>query len=123
MLLVVIPAKAGIHFYSRISGFRIKCGMTNMGRLMPKKFKYIDTKLIHSGEPDPLIEGAVIMPIFQTAMFEQAGGMGLRYIRLNNTPNHIASHQKLASLENAEAALVTSSGMAAMMWALEAKLR
>jgi cystathionine beta-lyase/cystathionine gamma-synthase len=33
---------------------------------------------------------------------------------LNNTPNHVALHQKLASLENAEAALVTASGMAAI---------
>src|SRR5207245_1032821 len=38
----------------------------------------------------------------------------LRYIRLNNTPNHIALHAKLAAVENAEAALVTSSGMAAI---------
>jgi cystathionine beta-lyase/cystathionine gamma-synthase len=33
---------------------------------------------------------------------------------MNNTPNHVALHQKLAALENAEAALVTASGMAAI---------
>src|SRR5205809_2270850 len=84
---------------------------------MPGKFKGIETKLIHSGEPDPRIQGAISMPIFQTAMFEYAGEKGyhaIRYIRLNNTPNHLALHQKLAALENAEAALVTSSGMAAI---------
>jgi cystathionine beta-lyase/cystathionine gamma-synthase len=84
---------------------------------MTKNFTRIETKLIHAGEPDPRIKGAVAMPIFQSAMFEYAGETSyhdLKYIRLNNTPNHIAVHQKLAALENAEAALVTSSGMAAI---------
>src|SRR5213594_1263728 len=88
---------------------------------MPGKFKGIETKLIHSGEPDPRIQGAISMPIFQTAMFEYAGEEGydaIRYIRLNNTPNHLVLHQKLAALEGAEAALVTASGMAAICSAL-----
>jgi cystathionine beta-lyase/cystathionine gamma-synthase len=77
----------------------------------------IDTKLIHAGEPTPRIAGAVSMPIFQTAMFEYSGEKTydqIRYIRLNNTPNHIALHAKLAAVENAEAALVAASGMAAI---------
>ncbi len=84
---------------------------------MAKLYKHIETKLIHAGEPEPLIGGAVSMPIFQSAMFEYTGETSyhdLKYIRLNNTPNHIALHQKLAALENAEAALVTASGMAAI---------
>lgn len=84
---------------------------------MKKTFKCLETKLIHAGEPDPRINGAVAMPIFQSAMFEYAGETNyhdLRYIRLNNTPNHVVLHQKLAALENAEAALVTASGMAAI---------
>src|SRR5213594_1631459 len=84
---------------------------------MPGKFKGIETKLIHSGEPDPRIQGAISMPIFQTAMFEYGDELDyhrLKYIRLNNTPNHLVLHQKLAALENAEAALVTASGMAAI---------
>lgn len=88
---------------------------------MKKVFKRLETKLIHAGEPEPRIQGAVIMPIFQSAMFEYAGETNyndLKYIRLNNTPNHIALHQKLAALENAEAALVTASGMAAISTAL-----
>jgi cystathionine beta-lyase/cystathionine gamma-synthase len=78
---------------------------------------HMETKLIHAGEPDPRIGGAVAMPIFQSAMFEYAGEKSyhdIKYIRLNNTPNHRAIHSKLAALENAEAALVTSSGMAAI---------
>jgi len=85
---------------------------------MPRAFRDIETKAVHAGEPEPRIEGAVSMPIFQTAMFEYDGeGAGyhdLRYIRLNNTPNHLSVQQKLAALENAEAALVTASGMAAI---------
>ena len=84
---------------------------------MTKVYKHLETKLIHAGEPEPLISGAVSMPIFQSSTFEYTGQTSyhdLKYIRLNNTPNHIALHQKLASLENAEAALVTASGMAAI---------
>lgn len=80
-----------------------------------------DTKVIHAGEPDPKIEGAVSIPIFQSSTFEYAGQSSyddLRYIRLNNTPNHVALHEKLAALEGAERALVTSSGMSAITTAL-----
>jgi cystathionine beta-lyase/cystathionine gamma-synthase len=38
----------------------------------------------------------------------------VRYIRLNNTPNHAVLHAKLAALESAEAGLVTASDMAAV---------
>ncbi|UCG14982.1 MAG: aminotransferase class I/II-fold pyridoxal phosphate-dependent enzyme [Deltaproteobacteria bacterium] len=84
---------------------------------MAKTYKHLETKLIHAGEPEPLIHGAVCIPIFQSAMFEYSGEESyedLRYIRLNNTPNHIALHEKLAALENGEYALVTASGMAAI---------
>ncbi len=57
------------------------------------------------------------MPIFQSAMFESTGEKTydeIRYIRLNNTPNHQVLAQKLMAVENAEAALVTASGMAAI---------
>ncbi len=84
---------------------------------MSKEYRDIETKLIHAGEPEPPINGAVTMPIFQSSTYEYAGEESyhdLKYIRLNNTPNHIVLHQKLAALENAEAALVTGSGMAAI---------
>src|SRR3972149_10438520 len=88
---------------------------------MTKVFKHLETKLIHAGEPEPRIGGAVSIPIFQSANFEYSGETdyhSLKYIRLNNTPNHVALHEKLAALENAEAALVTASGMAAISTAL-----
>lgn len=81
----------------------------------------LQTQLVHAGEPEPRIEGAVTMPIFQSATFESAGGGNyhdLRYGRLSNTPNHHALHRKLATVAGAEAALVTASGMAAISTAL-----
>lgn len=81
--------------------------------------KRFETKAVHAGEPH--IQGSVTVPIFQSAMFETYGESNyhdVRYIRLNNTPNHLAVQEKLAALENAEAALVTSSGMAAITSAL-----
>jgi len=77
----------------------------------------IETKLVHAGEPEPRIEGAVSLPIFQSATYESREGAGyhdIHYLRLSNTPNHSTLHKKLASLENAEDALVTASGMAAI---------
>jgi cystathionine beta-lyase/cystathionine gamma-synthase len=88
---------------------------------LKKKFKQIETKLIHSGEPEPRVQGAVSMPIFQSAMFEtrdEPGYHDIQYIRLNNTPNAQALHEKLAAIEGAEDALVASSGMAAISTSL-----
>ena len=88
---------------------------------MNESYRHIETKLIHAGEPEPRVEGAVSMPIFQSSTFEYAGEAdyhNLKYIRLNNTPNHEAVHAKMAALENAETALVSASGMAAISTAL-----
>ena len=82
---------------------------------------HIETRAIHAGEPNPRIGGAVVMPIFQSAMYETAGEKSyddITYIRLNNTPNAEALAEKLAALENAQAALVTASGMAAISTSL-----
>ena len=67
------------------------------------------------------------LPIFQSSTYEFGGGKGtdyhdLKYIRLNNTPNHLALHAKLAALEGGEAALVAASGMAAISTTLLALL-
>jgi cystathionine beta-lyase/cystathionine gamma-synthase len=81
----------------------------------------IETKAIHAGEPNPRVGGAVVMPVFQSAMYVTAGEKSYddtTYIRLNNTPNAQALGEKLASLENGEAALVTASGMAAISTSL-----
>ncbi len=76
-----------------------------------------ETRLVHAGEQRPRIEGAVVAPIFQSSTFSMdadAAYHDIRYARLSNTPSHEVLHRKLADLEGAEAALVTSSGMAAI---------
>lgn len=79
--------------------------------------KRVETKLIHAGELRPRVYGAVTLPIFQSATYEYGGEddyHDIRYIRLNNTPNHTVLHAKLAAIEGAEAAMVAASGMAAI---------
>lgn len=86
----------------------------------------LDTRLIHAGEPEPRICGAVVMPIFQSSTYElgdEAGYHDIRYLRLSSSPNHIALHAKLASLEEGEAAITTASGMAAISTAMLAVMR
>ena len=97
-----------------------------------KSEPHMGTRAIHGGEPRPRIGRALTIPIFQSSVFEtdavERARVGLEgssipaherysalpYIRLSNTPNHLAVQQKLADLEGAESALVTASGMAAI---------
>lgn len=88
---------------------------------MAEQSSSISTQAIHAGEWRPRIEGAVSMPVFQSSTFEYRGEQSydaLKYIRMNNTPNHEVLHAKLAALEAGEAALVCASGMAAISTAL-----
>ncbi len=87
--------------------------------------KDISTLAVHAGEISPRIEGAISMPVFQSANFEfhdEGDYANIKYARLNNTPNHLALHAKLAALENGEDALVLASGMAAISTTLLALL-
>ncbi len=82
------------------------------------------TVAVHAGE-HPRIGGAVVTPVFQSAMFETGSDVAyhdIKYIRLNNTPSHRAVADKIAALEGAEAGLVAGSGMAAISAALFAFL-
>jgi cystathionine beta-lyase/cystathionine gamma-synthase len=88
---------------------------------MTMPMRGIETKLIHAGELRPRVGGAVSTPIFQSSTFAYEGQTDyhdLKYIRLNNTPNHDVLHARLAALEGAERAIVASSGMAAISAAL-----
>ena len=87
--------------------------------------KGIQTRLVHGGDPQPRIGGAVVPPIFQSATFEQKAGNDYHdgeYIRLSNTPGHVSLHEKLALVCGTESALVTASGMAAITATLLAHL-
>jgi len=78
--------------------------------------KDISTTAVHGGE-HPRVDGAVTMPVFQSATYEFAEGTSyydIRYSRINNCPNHMALNKKLALLELGEQALVLGSGMAAI---------
>ena len=89
-------------------------------------FRALNTTAVHAGEPEPRISGAVAMPIFQSSTYLYEGETdyhAARYVRLSNSPNHEALHRKLAALENAEAALVAASGMAAISTSLLAMLK
>ncbi len=88
---------------------------------MNPSYRNLETQVIHAGEPVPRANGAVCLPIYQSAMYLYTGEQSyhdLKYIRLNNTPNHEALGKKLAALEGGEAALVTASGMAAITTSL-----
>jgi cystathionine beta-lyase/cystathionine gamma-synthase len=86
----------------------------------------LETNVVHAGRPDPKIEGAVVTPVFQSAnylMGQESEYGQVRYIRLNNSPNHQTLHARLAAIESTEAALVTSSGMAAITSTIFALVR
>ena len=82
-----------------------------------EKFATLETNVVHAGSPRPRIEGAVVTPIFQSANYlsdDESRYDEIRYIRLSNSPSHRTLHARLAAIEAGEAALVTSSGMAAI---------
>ena len=79
---------------------------------MPK----LQTKAVQS---QPLLENftpPVCLPIYQTVNYEmpQSDSQEFRYARYSNSPNHHSLALRLADLENAESAIVTGSGMAAI---------
>jgi cystathionine beta-lyase/cystathionine gamma-synthase len=86
----------------------------------------IETQAVHAGEARPGPEGSTVFPIYQGTVFATQPGEGyhdIQYIRLNSTPSQNYLHGKLAALEGAEAALATSSGMAAITTILHTLLR
>lgn len=85
----------------------------------------IGTHLVHAGEYEHEVVGAVVMPIHRSAMYaetEQVDGQVL-YLRYHNTPDQRALAAKLAVLEGTEDGVVLASGMAAISSALLSVLR
>ncbi|WP_152656940.1 methionine gamma-lyase [Oceanobacillus sp. CFH 90083] len=91
---------------------------------MGKKFKHIETELIHKGYDSKELLGSLTPPIFQTTTFtfetaEQGAARfageeeGHVYTRISN-PTVQVLEQKLAALEKAEKGLAFASGMAAI---------
>lgn len=76
---------------------------------------WIDTLAVHAGAPADPPDGSVVTPIHQAATFlYPRGDDPLRYTRYGNNPSQVAVQTKLAALEDAEAAMVLASGMAAL---------
>lgn len=98
---------------------------------MPKKHvaKWSDaTRAIHAGESKHGVGAPVATPVFRTSNFTFASTAEMKrwakgkskafiYTR-NGNPTLAVAEAKLAALENAEAAVVTASGMAAISSAL-----
>ncbi|MCP3958778.1 MAG: methionine gamma-lyase [bacterium] len=95
--------------------------------MTPRRSGFATRQIHKGGHPDPHT-GSLTMPIFQTSTFvmhdAQHGAdlfthaaQGYIYTRLGN-PNHVVVEQKVADLENGEAAVATASGMAAISAAL-----
>src|SRR6201992_4406312 len=86
----------------------------------------METVAVHGGERRPGPEGSVVYPIYQGPVYEVEPGTSyhdIKYIRLNSTPSQQYLHDKLAALEGAQAAVATSSGMAAVTTILLSLLR
>lgn len=85
----------------------------------------IETLVVHGGERRPGPEGSLVFPIYQGTVFAVEPGTDyhdIKYIRLSSTPSQRYLHDKLASLEGAEAAVATASGMAAVTTTLLAHM-
>jgi cystathionine beta-lyase/cystathionine gamma-synthase len=85
-----------------------------------------ETLAVHAGERRPAPEGSVVFPIYQGTVFSvepETDYHDIKYIRLSTTPSQSYLHDKLAALEDAEVAVATSSGMAALTTVLHTLLR
>lgn len=90
---------------------------------MDTDIKGINTLCTHVGElEDERYRGAV-SPLYMGTAYDFEDVDQKRYPRYFNTPNQEALGKKLAALEHTEAALIFSSGMAAISTALMAVLK
>ncbi len=83
------------------------------------------TRAVHAGGPRAQSGAPVVTPVVHSATFfyaEESDGE-LRYTRYLNNPTLEAVARRVAALEGTDAALVTSSGMAAMSMTLLSLLR
>ena len=72
------------------------------------------TRCVHAGTIKDVEKKGINSPIYTSTSFEYIDQPDTVYPRYLNTPNEKAVAEKLASLENMEAALIFSSGMAAI---------
>ena len=81
------------------------------------------TRCVHAGTIRDQVEKGINSPVYTSTSFEYIDQQDTIYPRYLNTPNERAVAEKIASLENADSALVFSSGMAAISTVLFSFLR
>lgn len=82
-----------------------------------RRFKRIETNLVHAGSLEETTAGSLVTPVFQSTVYKHDPSQSyerIRYPRLSTSPNHDVLHQRLAAVESAETAVVAASGMAAI---------
>jgi cystathionine beta-lyase len=82
-----------------------------------------DTRCVHSGTIHDVQEKGINSPIYPSTSFAYIDRPDTVYPRYMNTPNEKAVADKVAALEEGEAGLIFSSGMAAISTVLFAFLR
>jgi len=87
---------------------------------MKKSFSKL-TQSVHVGSVGDPLYGGLVNPIYTSSAYDY--GTEVLYPRYFNTPNQKAVVEKIAALENAEAGLLFSSGMAAIMTSLFAMVK
>lgn len=88
---------------------------------MTRRSKLTDS--VHAGSHGDTQYKGTVTPVFPSAAYDYEGVPSTMYPRYFNTPNQRAVSEKLAALENAEDALVFSSGMAAILTSLFAMVK
>lgn len=83
----------------------------------------VATQCVHAGTIPDTIGGGVNSPIVTSSAFKFLDTSESSYPRYFNTPNQKVIEEKLCALENGEAAMVLSSGMAAISTAFMALLK
>lgn len=81
------------------------------------------TQSVHTGSPGDTLYGGTTTPIFPSSAYDYEGVKTSLYPRYFNTPNQRSVSEKLAALENAEEAIIFSSGMAAILTSLFAMIK
>lgn len=81
------------------------------------------TLAIHAGKRPAVGHGGIVTPVFPATAIEYMDDSEVRYPRYFNTINNQVTAEKIARLEGAESALVTSSGMGAISAVLLTVLR
>ena len=94
-----------------------------MDRKLTKKKTNFKTQCVHAGELIDKVNGGSISPLYMATSYKFNDVKENQYPRYFNTPNQKALADKIAALENAETAIIFSSGMAAISTSLLSNLR